>query len=170
VSIGVLQGCSGGSVQAGDASAENVEASQADGSPVAQTSAYVHPCDAGGRSYAPTYDAVWNEILHSNCAVEFCHGGSADYLQLPSESAGYIALVGVPAEGPLCAPTGLVRVAPFHPDASLLYLKVTDPPCGAKMPFGVGNLCPADIDQIARWIACGAPNGDAGCEDGAADE
>jgi hypothetical protein len=165
----VLQGCSGGSAQPGDASAEDLDAGQTDGSSTAPA-AYVHPCDAGGRSYAPTYDAVWNEILHYTCAVEFCHGGSADYLQLPGESAGYAALVGVPAQGPLCAPTGLLRVDPFHPEASLMYLKVTDPPCGGKMPLNVGNLCPADIDQIARWIACGAPNGDGGCEGGAGDD
>jgi hypothetical protein len=115
--------------------------------------------------YAPTYDAVWNEILLHTCATEFCHGGSADYLQLSSESTGYRSLVGAPAEGPMCATTGLLRVAPFHPERSLMYLKVTSPPCGNKMPFLPGNpsLDPCAVVQIRQWIACGALDGDAGC-------
>jgi hypothetical protein len=122
-----------------------------------------------GRSYAPTWDAVWNEIVRTTCATEFCHAGSADFMVLLGEEQGYGAIVGVPAQGPMCAPTGLLRIAPYDAGASLLYLKITRPPCGNKMPFlpGGPTLCPADIDQIARWITCGAPDGDGGCEAGA---
>jgi hypothetical protein len=119
------------------------------------------------RSYAPTYDAVWNEVLHYNCATEFCHGGGvADYLELTSEARGYASLVDAMATGPMCAPTGLKRVDPFQPETSLLYLKITSPPCGSKMPIvygGPSGLAAGDIDQIRQWIACGAPDGDGGC-------
>jgi hypothetical protein len=121
--------------------------------------------DAPGvyRSYAPTYDAVWNEVLHFSCAVEFCHGGGTmDYLTLTNESVGYSSLLDM-ASGPMCAGSGLKRVDPLHPETSLVYLKITSPPCGSKMPLGLAPLGAADIDQIRRWIACGAPDGDAGC-------
>jgi hypothetical protein len=64
-----------------------------------------------------------------------------------------------------------MRVAPFDPDASLLYLKITTPPCGVRMPAGFafsGMLPAAQIEQIREWIACGAPYGDAGCLEAAA--
>jgi hypothetical protein len=131
------------------------------GGPVADAAdAYVY------RSYAPTYDAVWNEVLHFNCATEFCHGGgTADYLELTSEAVGYSSLVDAMASGPMCAATGLKRVDPFHPETSLMYLKITTPPCGRRMPIGYTGLPlgQQDIDQIRGWIACGAPEGDAGC-------
>jgi hypothetical protein len=124
------------------------------------------PGDNVVHTYAPTYSAVWNEILLHDCALEFCHGGSADYLQLSSEAIGFQSLVGAPAEGPLCSKTGLLRVDPFHPETSLMYLKITTPPCGSKMPLGYGApvvLDSRELDQIRAWIACGALDGDAGC-------
>jgi hypothetical protein len=117
-------------------------------------------------TYAPTYDAVWSEILVPRCANEFCHGGSADFLQLASQAIGYQSLVNMPAQGPDCVDSGLKRVAPYEPDASLMYLKITSPPCGNKMPFNYGPpviLEPRQIDQVRAWIACGALDGEAGC-------
>jgi hypothetical protein len=117
-------------------------------------------------TYAPTYDAVWGEILVSDCALEFCHGGSADFLQLASKAIGYRSLVGAPAQGPNCVDSGLERVAPFDPDASLLYRKITTPSCGSKMPLMYGPpviLDPRAIEQVRTWIGCGALDGDAGC-------
>jgi hypothetical protein len=118
------------------------------------------------RTYAPTYHAVYSEILAPVCGTEFCHGGASDYLELWSEDKGYTSLVGAPAQGPLCAATGLKRVDPGLPDASLVYLKITHPPCGNKMPLSygcIGLLDPGDSEQIRQWIACGALDGDAGC-------
>jgi hypothetical protein len=117
-------------------------------------------------TYAPTYNAVWNEILLHTCATEFCHAGSADYLHLYSEAIGYQSLVDAAAQGPQCSKTGLLRVNPYHPETSLLYLKVTNPPCGSRMPLSYGNGVPLDareIEQIGAWISCGALDGDAGC-------
>ncbi len=110
-------------------------------------------------TYAPTYSAIWNEILQPHCAVVFCHAASADYLILPNEMGGYAALVDAAAQGPLCAPTGLLRVDPYHPETSLMYLKVTNPPCGMMMPAeGAGlPLNSRQTQQIHDWIEAGAP-------------
>ncbi len=112
-------------------------------------------------TFAPTYSAVYDEVLSPTCALVFCHGGSGDYLQLASKAIGYASLVDAAAEGPDCGATGLVRVEPGHPERSLLYLKITDPPCGAKMPllYGYsGSLDPREVEQIRQWIEAGAPN------------
>jgi hypothetical protein len=125
------------------------------------------PADASDAvaTYAPTYHAVWTEVLAPTCAVEFCHAGMGDYMVLTDETEGYAALVNAPAQGPGC--TGYERVVPYVPDASLVYLKVTDPPCGHKMPYlpDLGSLDDRAIAQLQQWIACGAPPGDAGCDD-----
>lgn len=125
------------------------------------------PADHLVHTLAPTYHAVYQEILGPTCGVEFCHGGTADYLQLWTESGGYPSLVAAPAQGPACAPTGLLRVDPGHPETSLLYLKLTSsPPCGNRMPlqYGcAGGLDSREVEQIRSWIACGALAGDAGC-------
>jgi hypothetical protein len=118
--------------------------------------------DAGAEpTYQPTYSAVWDEILSPRCALPFCHGGSGDYLQLSSKEIGYSSLVGTPAAGPDCGATGLLRVDPGDPDASLLYLKVTSPPCGSKMPIEYGApeyLDSRQTTQIHDWIGAGAHN------------
>jgi hypothetical protein len=109
-------------------------------------------------TYAPTFAAIYDEILQPTCALPFCHAGTGDYLELFSRQGSYAALVGVPAQGP-CASTGLLRVAPGHPASSILYLKVTNPPCGAKMPMLYGNagtLDAREVAQIEEWIARGA--------------
>ena len=97
-----------------------------------------------------------------SCALAFCHAGASDYLVITSKEDAYPALVDAVASGAECAPTGLKRVNPEHPETSLLYLKVTDPPCGSKMPIlytgVIGSLDPRQVDQIKQWINSGAPN------------
>ena len=122
------------------------------------------PADAEGADggAAPaTYSAVWDEILNPTCALPFCHAGSGDYLQLSSKAVGYASLVNAPAAGPDCGSTGLLRVDPGHPETSLLYLKITSPPCGSKMPIQYGppmSLSARQVAQIHDWIAAGAAN------------
>jgi hypothetical protein len=128
--------------------------------------------DDASHTYAPTYSAVYDEVLQPTCGVEFCHGGSSDYFEVFSVAGAYASLVNAPAQGPLCKPTGLKRVDPGHPETSLVYLKLTHPPCGARMPYNQGcsgGLDPRSIEQIREWIACGALDGDGGCPEGAAD-
>jgi hypothetical protein len=125
------------------------------------------PPDHLVHTLAPTYHAIYQEVLGPTCGVEFCHGGTADYLQLWTEAEGYQSLVAAPAQGPACAPTGLQRVDPGHPETSLVYLKLTSsPPCGSRMPleYGcAGGLDAREVEQIRGWIACGALEGDSGC-------
>jgi len=120
-----------------------------------------------GRSYAPTMTAIYDEVLSLRCAVRFCHIGSTGATPIMSnKDHTYAQLVGVPASGTLCADAGLaglLRVVPGHPETSLLYLKVENPPpaglCGDPMPSG--NSLPLedlDIEQIRQWIAQGATN------------
>jgi hypothetical protein len=107
----------------------------------------------------PTFSSVYQQVLVPNCALPFCHAGTGDYLELADMEIGYASLVNAPAQGPGCAETGLKRVDPGNPDASLLVLKVTTPPCGAKMPRSYGSsmsLDPAAIQQIRDWITLGA--------------
>ena len=132
--------------------------------PAASDDTPVDAGDDGAPSYAPTYHAVYTEILSQSCFLGFCHSGQeSDYLLLDSEADGYKSLVGAPAQGPLCSGTGLERVAPGRPDESLVLLKITRPPCGSRMPYGRTPLTSRQIEQIGQWIACGALDGDAGC-------
>jgi hypothetical protein len=117
--------------------------------------------DADDGPRLPTFSAVYAQVLEPNCALTFCHAGTGDFLQLSSMAVGYASLVDASAQGPDCAKTGLKRVDPGHPETSLLYLKITNPPCGSKMPLyydNSGMLQPADIDQIEQWITLGALN------------
>jgi hypothetical protein len=122
----------------------------------------IESSDAGPvLTYLPTYTAVWTELLQPTCALVFCHAGSSDYLEMTSKDGAYAALVNAPAAGPSCAPTGLDRITPGHPEASLLYLKITTPPCGDMMPLQYGArvvLDPRQIAQVHDWITAGAPN------------
>lgn len=95
-----------------------------------------------------------------SCAWVFCHGGDL-LVNFVTREQAYDTLVGVPAEFNACLGMGLVRVVPGDPDASFLFMKVTDPPCGERMPllYGYsGMLDPREIAQIREWIALGAPN------------
>lgn len=114
----------------------------------------------GAPTYAPTFSAIYDEILAQSCALAFCHAG-ADFLTITGKDQAYGALVNAQAKGPKCASSGLKLVDPGHPETSLLYLKVTSPPCGSKMPLlygdASGSLDPMQIDQIKTWIEAGAP-------------
>jgi hypothetical protein len=131
------------------------------------------PPPAPPPTYAPTFVALFDEVLSPRCGSPFCHGADG-YFTLATRDLGYASLVGEKATSQDCADSGLLRVAPFHPEASLLYLKVTSPPCGRAMPLRFGSSGPLDSRQIAQieeWIARGAPYGgaDAGApSDGAA--
>jgi len=120
-----------------------------------------------GRSYAPTMTAIYDEVLSLHCAVRFCHlGGTGTTPIMSSKDHTYEQLISVPASGAKCGDAGLaglLRVEPGHPETSLLYLKVENPPpaglCGDPMPSG--NSLPLealDIEQIRQWIVLGATN------------
>jgi hypothetical protein len=146
---GLVTGCSsasGASEPAADAGAPDDVAVVPTGDEVVHT-------------YAPTFSALWAEVFTPSCAFVFCHGGTDDFLSMATQSVAYEAMVGAISHGPECGSTGLTIVQPGDPDASLLYLKVTSPPCGNKMPAMYGLvLDDRELAQIKQWITLGAQN------------
>ena len=110
------------------------------------------------RTYAPTFTAVWSEVLYTSCGASYCHSGDQTGLMLMTADQAYDDLVGVPPKGAECRDSDLVLVAPSDPESSLLYLKLVAPPCGALMPRLIGRLPDRDIEQVRRWIERGALN------------
>ena len=115
----------------------------------------------------PTFTAVYRDILQGGgCnGGPTCHAGSlAGQLELSTPATAYAALVAIRAQGSgggamSCNGTGLLRVAPGDPDASLLVQKLeADPPvCGQHMPPG-RTLAPEQLAQLRAWIGAGAAN------------
>jgi hypothetical protein len=117
---------------------------------------WIPPADAA--TYAPSYYAVYYEVFRKSCALLFCHAADG-YFTLATPELGYETLVDVPASSQECAATGLVRVKPGSPEQSLLYLKITDPPCGELMPLQIGGSIRLEdrrVEQIRQWIEAGA--------------
>jgi hypothetical protein len=118
---------------------------------------------AGTQGPAPSFAAIYTDILQPSCAVEGpCHSADTPTgLGLPDAAAAYAALVDVPPAGiALCGAFAGDRVTPGDPAASLLIEKIGNqtPSCGGSMPPG-GALLPADqIETIRAWVAAGAPN------------
>jgi hypothetical protein len=166
-SLAVAGGCSSGSAggTSGDGSAGNAssgDASSGDGSTddggvgddVDSSAADAAP------TYAPTFTAVYGEIIEPICAGPFCHASAQDdFLSMATKAEAYSSLVGVVSHGPKCGSTGLKLVQPGAPEMSLLYLKVTMPPCGNKMPPEYfPYLDSRQTGQISQWITLGALN------------
>jgi uncharacterized membrane protein len=90
---------------------------------------------------SPTYNKDVKPILDSKCVG--CH----------SQFSSYNGVVNGVGSG-YCS--GRRYVVPGDPNSSLIYLKITNPPCGSKMPPG-GSLSEDEIDTIKNWILGGAP-------------
>jgi hypothetical protein len=107
-------------------------------------------------TYAPTFTAIYGEILTPICAGPFCHGAN-EFLLMTTREVAYKAMVGVTSSGPKCGDSGLTIVEPGDPDASLLYLKITAPPCGNRMPAAYfPYLDSRQTAQVREWITRGA--------------
>jgi outer membrane biosynthesis protein TonB len=90
---------------------------------------------------SPTYNQDVSPILNSKCVG--CH----------SQLSSYNGVVNGEGTGSC---SGRRYVVPGEPNSSLIYLKITNPPCGSKMPPG-GSLSQSEIDTIKNWILGGAP-------------
>ena len=122
--------------------------------------------DSEDVSSAPTLTEIRTTIFAGACTA-LCHSGgefAAGGLDLTEDA--HEALVEVPAVAAVCADSGMKRVVPGDPNASLLYSKIAakiagvEAPCGDGMPAGV-DLPPIAIDdaiRIRRWILSGAKN------------
>lgn len=105
--------------------------------------------DAG----AATMTAV--QAIFTRACVS-CHGASGG-LNLSTAAMSRTNLVNRPAAGGACAPSGVIRVVPGNPMASLLYQKVAGTQtCGSAMPRNAPALSAADQNTIRSWIAAGA--------------
>jgi hypothetical protein len=133
----------------------------ADGGPVEVTSEESGRIQVDTPSNELGFTALYDEILaREGCSLAFCHGSDARLgnTDLSTRDKAYAALVGVPASGPACRDSGLVRVVPGEPDLSLLLMKLSaEPPCGVSMPSADALLSPAQQLRIREWIERGAP-------------
>jgi polyvinyl alcohol dehydrogenase (cytochrome) len=105
-------------------------------------------------TYAPTFTAVYNEVLvMRGCTQPSCHTGTG--INIGDRATAYASLLAATAMGPLCS-GGERMVIPGMPDQSMLVQKIRpSPPCGDSMPPGT-PLTQQEIDQIVMWIQMGA--------------
>jgi mono/diheme cytochrome c family protein len=111
--------------------------------------------DAG----AATFTQVYAEIINGPPNCNGCHTppSPTGNLDMSTQAKAYANLVGQPAtSAPSCASEALDLVAPGAPSQSLMYLKVTSPPCGKQMPLGGPYLTAPQVALIQSWIAAGA--------------
>jgi hypothetical protein len=137
---------------------------------------------------ATTFHDFYTGVIEAYKCLD-CHipgeaGVTEGELDLSTEAKAYAALVNVKAQGILCKSSGLMRVVPNDPDASLIVLKTelayteqqvkdghlteaVQPPCGAEMPKnctqpakdgGLACLFTGDIRTLTDWINSGAPS------------
>jgi hypothetical protein len=125
-------------------------------------------------SGAPTFTAVYLEVLcTSGCVDAYCHGSRGAWadLDLSLFDGAYQELIAqptgklIPVDGrPTCSESPLLRVQPFAPEQSLLYLKLSRrAPCGSSMPPARSPYPPLDetkLAQVRRWIELGATRSD----------
>jgi mono/diheme cytochrome c family protein len=108
---------------------------------------------AAGCAPAPTLKVVQSEVFAASCNFSSCHrAAGAGGLNLEAPTAA--KLVNVKAVG---APS-LVLVVPGQPEASYLYLKLTQatPAAGAQMPSNGDALSAERLALVHDWIAAGA--------------
>lgn len=97
----------------------------------------------------------WLESQDLNCTT--CHGGSGG-LNLQSGVA-FAALLGPNEQGqPSQGDSSILRVRPFEPLASALFLKIncSPPPFGNRMPPSGGSASGEFQALVYDWIAAGA--------------
>jgi hypothetical protein len=87
-------------------------------------------------------------LLEAKCGNVGCH---ADL-----QTAGDVDLITEPLDSRLAEQEGTCDstfkvVVPGDAQASMLYLKLTAPPCGGKMPIG-GTLTDDEIKCVENWI------------------
>jgi hypothetical protein len=105
-----------------------------------------------------TFTEVFAQIINGPPGCTECHPPSGA-LDLSTQATAYAALVSQPATSSTsCASQTIDLVTPGNADMSLLYLKVSNPPCGSKMPLGGTALDATQLQLISSWINGGALN------------
>jgi hypothetical protein len=102
-----------------------------------------------------TFTEVYSTVLQS---CKSCHAGLlAQFigLDMGTQASAYKNVVGVHGTGSC---SGQTLVERGSATTSLLYEKLTNPPCGSMMPQNSPPLPQASIDLVKSWIDEGAPN------------
>ncbi|HVK39471.1 MAG TPA: hypothetical protein VNA88_13110 [Candidatus Kapabacteria bacterium] len=112
-----------------------------------------------------SFESLQTKVLSKSCATAGCHvTGSTMATEsglVLESSVAHENLVRVLSKNVAARADSLLRVSPGHPEASFLYLKITDPShhigYGSRMPLGADPLTNGQIEFIRQWIAAGAP-------------
>jgi hypothetical protein len=120
-------------------------------------------------------DPCMAPLMTSKCSLSGCHGGSVVVAGLDLSAATINApqmLVDKSNKGDAtgCMANVGKLIDSQRPEQSLIYIKVTTPACGAKMPPS-GSLAPAETSCILSWIKSipgvgGGTGGTGGAADG----
>lgn len=103
--------------------------------------------DAGAASMAAACD--FKGIVQTKCGNPNCHGAPASNTGLDLTSAGLAMRLDGRKGASAC--TDKLLIDKDHPEASMLYLKVTGSDCGVKMPLG-GSLTASEQACFLTWI------------------
>ena len=107
--------------------------------------------DAGGAAPKVTFTEVYGKVLTSCTSCHAGFIGQIDGLDMSTQATAYKNLVGVSASR--CSGT---LVVPKDAATSVLYQKVTSPPCGSLMPQNAPPLTSTQVDLLKNWIDEGA--------------
>ncbi len=108
---------------------------------------------------AATLTRIQDTIFTPKCLFGGCHNAndhSGNLTLVAGQS--FAQLVNHESDNLAARDAGLLRVQPFDPDNSFLFIKVTNPtiPEGARMPQGFPPLSADEVQLISTWIAQGA--------------
>ena len=116
------------------------------------------PAPAAPGTFSEIYPLIYPQETKAQC--NFCHGlppnekSNGNLSMGLDKAAAYAALMDSSSTSAKCQ--GHKHIVPGHPEESLLFLKVTNPPCGDPMPLGGSPLTTEQIELIRSWIADGA--------------
>ncbi len=113
-------------------------------------------CGSGAPPSANSFTEVYTRTIQPKCSTYFCHYYGVDIrfgaLDMSSRVRAYWSLVGQPCMGAICSQSGM-RVAPWQPEASVMYVKVLDQ---LQLPTGIarcGTQMPADTTNYSTNLA-----------------
>ena len=109
--------------------------------------------DAGGAEPKVTFTEAYSKVLASCTSCHAGFIGQIDGLDMSTQATAYKNLVGVRASR-----CGGTLVVPKNAAGSVLYQKVTSPPCGSLMPQNAPPLSATQIGLLKDWIDEGALN------------
>lgn len=144
----VSMGTGGGGGQGGSASGGAGGGGSGSGAVGGGSSGASGAGSSGSGSTGPVCDAVAK--VFSKCSFQPCHGDGSTRGEFADSLAAARALVDVETQN------GCGKyIDSANPDASQIYVKVTDNPgqgCGTQMPFNADPLSQEDQDCIRSWV------------------